>query len=91
MTTNDTPLQIAGNVEPLMVTEAEACRILQLGRTTIFHLRSTGAIKSVLVKTRKGNVSGRRMYPMESLRAYVAALQMSDADWNSSNAPRAEQ
>lgn len=70
-----TPKHPALEVEPLLVSEPEACRILQLGRTTLFHLRTSGAIKSVLVKTRKGNLSGRRMYPMESLRAYVADLQ----------------
>ena len=61
-------------LEPLMVTEPEACRLLQLGRTTLFHLRTKGLIKSVLVKTRKSNIGGRRMYPMESLREYVTGL-----------------
>lgn len=61
-------------VAPLLVTEPEACKMLSLGRTTLFHLRRTGAIRSVLVKTRKGNVSGRRMYPVDALRDYVESL-----------------
>lgn len=62
------------SVEPLLVTEPEACQMLRLGRTTLFHLRRTGAVRSVLVKTRKGNISGRRMYPVDALRAYVESL-----------------
>ena len=77
-TTHDPHAQKANStnsIEPLMVTETDACRVLRLGRTTVFHLRTGGLIKSVLVKTRKGNIGGRRMYPMDSLREYVAGLQ----------------
>ena len=76
--THQTIPHLAASPEPLMVTEAEACRMLRLGRTTLFHLRRSGQIKSVLVKTHRGNISGRRMYPLESLRAYVADLQAQD-------------
>jgi hypothetical protein len=74
MNKDTTPHSKISNAEPLLVTEPEACQMLRLGRTTLFHLRRTGAIRSVLVKTRKGNVSGRRMYPVEALRAYVESL-----------------
>lgn len=64
-------------LQPLLVTEPEACRILGIGRTTIFHLRREGRLRSVLVKTHKHNVSGRRMYRLSDLNAYVEALALS--------------
>jgi hypothetical protein len=68
MTTSNQP------IEPSLVTEPIACQMLGVGRTTIFHLRTTGEIRSVLIKSKKSNVSGRRMYVVESLKEYVKRL-----------------
>ena len=71
---------------PLLVSQQQACQILGIGATTLYHLRRTGAVRSVLVtgggdrrKAVSGSGPGRRLYVMASLREYVAGLEESQA------------
>ena len=56
----------------LLLSPAEAARVLGIGRTTLFHLLGTGAIASV-------RIGSLRRIPIVAIDAYVDAL-VSDTD-----------
>lgn len=72
-TTPHTPA-IAPELQPLLVPESTTRKILNIGRTSLWSLTREGHLRSVLVKMKKGNISGRRMYRLEDIHAYVASL-----------------
>ena len=65
---------IQTEVEPLLLTEKDACKMIGVRSTTLYQLRKTGKIKSVSVRTSRHSVRGRRLYSVESLKAYVDSL-----------------
>lgn len=48
---------------------------LGIGRTSLYRLATEGLIKSKLIKTHRGNVSGKRVFLRESLDAYLESLE----------------
>lgn len=71
---------IVTDAEILLADIPTACRMLGIGVTTLFQLRKTGQIKSVVIKTNKANAHGRRMFPVASLKAYVESLTEGGSD-----------
>jgi len=62
------------SILPAALSADESARYIGVGRTTLYELYNNGLIKSVLVKTRRGNVSGRRVFLRASLDAYLRSL-----------------
>ena len=58
----------------ILVPDHEACRMLGIRPTTLFHLRKLGVIKSVVIKSHRGNLKGRRLFSVESIKAYAQKL-----------------
>ncbi|HSJ01747.1 MAG TPA: helix-turn-helix domain-containing protein [Verrucomicrobium sp.] len=82
MNDSDNPARGPAPGEPLLVNRQEACRILGIGSTTLYHLCQGGAIRSVLVKSHSSagqGQGGRRLYVMASLREYVNRLLQEQA------------
>jgi excisionase family DNA binding protein len=57
----------AGHLAPLLLTPTEAGRVLSVGRTTVYHLMSTGLLESVHIGR------SRRITP-EAIRKYIDSL-----------------
>ena len=73
-----TPAQIRPHSPALCAPEFEGpeaiARRFGIGRSTVFGLIQLGRIKSVSLKTRAGNVRGRRLVNVQSVRDYLNAL-----------------
>jgi excisionase family DNA binding protein len=55
------------NLTPMLLTPTEAGRVLSVGRTTVYHLMSTGQLESV-------SIGRSRRITLEAIRRYVDGL-----------------
>ena len=60
-------------LNPEWLTIPQACRRSNLGRTTLYTLLKSGTIKGKVLKTRKDNISGKRLILGASLDAFLNA------------------
>ena len=67
------PSLAQSNTDPEWLTLPQACRRSNLGRTTLYSLLKSGAIRGKVIKTRRENVSGKRMILGASLDAFLNA------------------
>jgi hypothetical protein len=63
------------SVKPAALPVDLACKYIGCGRSTLYILLTQGAVKSVVHKTHKGNVRGRRVFLRESLDSYLKSLE----------------
>lgn len=62
------------DLKPAALTMDDACRYIGVGKSKLYWLINNGHIKSVVHKTRKDNVQGRRVVLTSSLDAYLEGL-----------------
>ena len=60
-------------LEPLAYRVEDACKVLGIGRTSLYELIGTGKLRAV-------SVAGRTLIPAESARALVANASKEKAD-----------
>ena len=71
--TPEPPHAPAPNLVPEWLTLRQACRRSNLGRSTLYALLKGGNIRGKVVKTRRENVSGKRLILRDSLDAFLNA------------------
>ncbi len=68
-------------LQPAALPVNLACQYLGCGRSTLYILLAQGRVKSVVHKTHKSNVRGRRVFLRDSLDTYLESLEGGVAQW----------